>query len=83
VKLTVPLLQSLRQASDAANLTIRRADTTLGSMDTGYGGNSQVRRDLTDLIRQLQDTARSIRQLTDFVERHPEAMIRGKAGTTP
>ncbi len=83
VKLTVPLLESLRQASDAANLTIRRADTTLGSMDTGYGNNSQVRRDLTDLIRQLQDTARSIRQLTDFVERHPEAMIRGKAGTTP
>jgi paraquat-inducible protein B len=52
-------------------------------MDTGYGSNSQVRRDLTDLIRQLQDTARSIRLLADFVERHPEAMIRGKAGTTP
>jgi paraquat-inducible protein B len=83
VKRTVPLLESLRQASDAANLTIRRADTTLGSIDTGYGSNSQVRRDLTDLIRQLQDTARSIRQLSDFVERHPEAIIRGKAGTTP
>jgi paraquat-inducible protein B len=76
----VPVLESLRQASDAAGLAIRRADTTLGSMDNGYGGNSQVRRDLSDLLRQLQDTARSIRLLANFVEQHPETFLRGKAG---
>ena len=83
VKRTVPLLESLRKASDAAAVTIRRADSTMGSMETGYGDNSQIRRNLADLTRQLQDTARSIRMLADFVERHPEALIRGKAGTTP
>jgi paraquat-inducible protein B len=83
VKLSVPLLESLRKASDAANLAIRRADSAMGSMETGYGDNSQIRRNLVDLTRQLQDTARSIRQLADFVERHPEALIRGKAASTP
>jgi paraquat-inducible protein B len=83
VKRSVPLLESLRQASDAATITIRRADSAMGSMETGYGDNSQIRRNLAELTRQLQDTARSIRTLADFVERHPEALIRGKAGTTP
>jgi paraquat-inducible protein B len=83
VKRTVPLLESLRQASDAAAVTIRRADSAMGSMETGYGDNSQIRRNLADLTRQLQDTARSIRLLADFVERHPEALIRGKAGSMP
>jgi len=83
VKQSVPLLESLRKASDAASLTMRRADSAMGSMETGYGDNSQIRRNLVDLTRQLQDTARSIRQLADFVERHPEALIRGKAASTP
>jgi len=83
VKQSVPLLESLRKASDAASLTMRRADSAMGSMETGYGDNSQIRRNLADLTRTLQDTARSIRQLADFVERHPEALIRGKAASTP
>jgi paraquat-inducible protein B len=83
VKRSVPLLDSLRQTSDAAAVTIRRADSAMGSMETGYGDNSQIRRNLADLTRQLQDTARSVRQLADFVERHPEALLRGKAGSTP
>jgi paraquat-inducible protein B len=78
-----PLLESLRQTSDAAAATIKRADATMGSLQTGYGDDSQIRRNLADLTRQLQDTARSIRSLADFVERHPEALIRGKAGSTP
>jgi paraquat-inducible protein B len=78
-----PLLESLRQASDAAAVTIKRADATMGSLQIAYGDDSQIRRNLADLTRQLQDTARSIRSLPDFVERHPEALLRGKTGSTP
>jgi paraquat-inducible protein B len=33
---------------------------------------------LPDAIRQLNDAARSIRSLADYLGRHPEAVIRGK-----
>jgi paraquat-inducible protein B len=33
---------------------------------------------LTDAIRQITDAARSIKTLTDYLDRHPEALIRGK-----
>jgi paraquat-inducible protein B len=29
---------------------------------------------------QVEDTLRSIRVLTDYLEQHPEALIRGKTG---
>jgi paraquat-inducible protein B len=47
-------------------------------VDSSYGGNSQFQRDLERLMAQLNDTARSIRLLADFLDRHPEALIRGR-----
>ncbi|HYM02013.1 MAG TPA: MlaD family protein [Stellaceae bacterium] len=79
-----PLIASLRKAADSANGAFERADATLASVNKGYGGDSTVRRDLSDLVRQLQDTAKSVKLLADFLEQHPEALVRGKtAGATP
>jgi paraquat-inducible protein B len=32
------------------------------------------------MMKELRSAARSIRVLTDYLERHPEALIRGKSG---
>jgi paraquat-inducible protein B len=32
------------------------------------------------LLDQVNETARSIRLLADFLDRHPEALIRGRTG---
>jgi paraquat-inducible protein B len=37
---------------------------------------------LPETIRQLNEAARSIRTLTDYLDRHPEALIRGKRPET-
>jgi paraquat-inducible protein B len=66
------LITSLHQTSEAA-------DTVLKSIGTGYGGNSQIRGELSDLLKQLQETARSVRVLASYLEQHPESLIRGKA----
>jgi paraquat-inducible protein B len=75
-----PLLTSLRQASDAADSALKRASATLASATAGYGGDSRIHGDLSDLLRQLQETAKSVRVLANFLEQHPEALVRGKAG---
>ena len=73
-----PLLASLRKTSDAAQEALERAGVTLASLNRGYGSDSQVRQDLASLVRQLQDTARSVKTLADFLEQHPESLVRGK-----
>ncbi|MDR6294066.1 paraquat-inducible protein B [Inquilinus ginsengisoli] len=71
-----PTLQQLPPLLAAAQQAVRRLGGTLGS--DGYGADSGFKRDLTRLMGQVEDTLRSIRVLTDYLEQHPEALIRGK-----
>ena len=69
---TTPLLASLRETSTAAG-------SMLKSMGTAYGSESQIRSELTTMLRQLQETLRSAQVLTNYLEQHPDAVIRGKS----
>jgi paraquat-inducible protein B len=68
-----PLLDSLRQTADATQRTLQAADRMLG-------GGSSNGADLARLIRELTSAARSIRALTDYLDQHPEALLRGRRG---
>ncbi len=74
-----PLMRRLPDISADLEQTLGHANKLVGSVDVGYGSNSQFSRDLERLMSQFNDAARSIRLLTDFLDRHPEALIRGRA----
>jgi paraquat-inducible protein B len=76
-----PLLRQLPQISNDLQQTMSHTNRLVGSVDAGYGANSQFSRDLERLMSQFNDAARSIRLLADFLDRHPEALIRGRANT--
>jgi paraquat-inducible protein B len=73
-----PLFKRLPDMSADLQQALNRASHLVGSADSSYGSNSQFQRDLERLMAQLNDTARSIRLLADFLDRHPEALIRGR-----
>ncbi|MGO4126834.1 intermembrane transport protein PqiB [Inquilinus sp. YAF38] len=73
-----PVIDKLPPLLDAAQQAVRRLSGTLGSVTQGYGADSTFKRDLTRLMSQVDDTLRSVRVLTDYLEQHPEALIRGK-----
>ncbi|WP_448950007.1 PqiB family protein [Labrys neptuniae] len=73
-----PALQKLQPTLDTAQQSMKRINTTLGSFDQGYGASSSFKRDLTRLMSQVDDAVRSIRVLTDYMQQHPESLIRGK-----
>ncbi len=75
-----PLLASVADTSKAAEAALLQAKTTLVSADGFVGERSEVRHDLSKLLQELSDAARSIRFLADYLEQHPEALIRGKTG---
>jgi paraquat-inducible protein B len=73
-------VQRFPQLSAELDQTIRRVNRMLVSVDSGYGQDSNIRRDLERLVAQANETARSVRELSDFLDRHPEALLRGRSG---
>src|SRR4051794_39810660 len=74
------LTDSLRRTADAATATLTTANGTLRSVDAMTGSTSQLRLGAQNLIAELTGTARSFRALADYLERHPESLVRGKSG---
>jgi paraquat-inducible protein B len=73
-----PALQRLPVIASGLEDSVKRTDKLIGSLDSGYGGDSRFNRDVSQLMAQLTDAARSIRVLADLLSRHPEALIRGR-----
>jgi paraquat-inducible protein B len=69
------IVNSLQSATD-------NASRTLASVNSGYGDNSQFHRDLARLMSQASDSARSFRVLADYLDQHPEALVRGRTDST-
>jgi paraquat-inducible protein B len=70
-------LQDLRGPIATADRVLENADATL------LGKDAPVQQDLRDELQELTLAARSLRVLMDYLERHPEALIRGKTPETP
>jgi paraquat-inducible protein B len=75
-----PVLQKLPRMSDDLQQTLTHLNAMLG--ENGYGGNSDFQRNVSRLLDQVNETARSIRLLVDFLDRHPEALLRGRTGAS-
>lgn len=75
---TGPLLTALLDALESADLTLDQATATLASAEGMVGEGSQVRFGLDNTLTEISGAARSIRIFADYLERHPEALLRGK-----
>ncbi len=62
-----PLLTQLRSFADSADEVVKKA-----SSSSGGGG------DLSGTLREVREAARSIRNLADYLESHPESLLSGK-----
>jgi paraquat-inducible protein B len=65
-------LEELRRAIATADRVLNDADGTL------LGRNAPIQAELRDALLEVARAARSLRALTDYLERHPESLIRGK-----
>lgn len=75
-----PALARVPEMSRQLQATLERTNRLVGSADSAYGPDSQFHRDLERLMGQVSDAARSMRLLADFLDQHPEALVRGRAG---
>lgn len=66
-------LQGLQNLLKRVEKTLDNADATL------LGPDAPAQQELRDALAEFTRAARSIRVLMDYLERHPESPIRGKA----
>jgi paraquat-inducible protein B len=67
------LIKSLRDTADSAQ-------STLNTIQGLAGNTAPSGTDLPRMMRELTEAARSVRSLADYLDRHPEALIRGRKG---
>jgi len=56
------------------------AQGTLGNTTNLTAANSAQVQQLNSTLQEVSGAARSVRVLADYLERHPESLIRGKKG---
>jgi paraquat-inducible protein B len=68
------LVSTLQQAANTAS-------RTLNSANGAFGTDSRLQYQLADTLNQLSQAARTVRNFVDYLDRNPEALIRGRQGT--
>ncbi|HOO37266.1 MAG TPA: MlaD family protein [Deltaproteobacteria bacterium] len=72
------LQTDIDQAAIAARDALAQAEKTFGAIESVTSEDSALIYQVTSTLEELSSAARSIRAWADYLERHPEAIIRGK-----
>ena len=76
-----PIAASVEETLAEARATLQRAQKTLADVDDMIAARSPTRYRINETLNEVERAARSIRVLADELERHPEALLRGKPNT--
>jgi paraquat-inducible protein B len=74
-----PLSQELRETAGNISQGVNSAKTLMEKAEVVLDKDSPMMTDLSKMLKELSLAARSIRVWADYLERHPEAFIRGKS----
>lgn len=78
---TSRLMESMnKDIAPEVRATLQSIQETLkGAQSSMLSDDAPLQQDLRETLRDLGEAAKSLRQLADYLERHPESLIRGKA----
>ena len=76
------LASSIKSTVEEAKMAIEQADKTLKSIEVIAQESGQLRYEISAALAEVTAAARSVRILSDFIEQHPDAIIRGRAPQT-
>jgi paraquat-inducible protein B len=71
---------NVKATLQALTQTLQAADATLEAVNQDYGNDSDFQRNIVQLLQQANDTLQSVKQLTDYLDRHPQSLVFGRSG---
>ncbi|MCO4757596.1 MAG: hypothetical protein KC477_06215, partial [Oceanospirillaceae bacterium] len=72
------VLENLQDATDGLDGTADQLERTLKSLDQTVAPDSDLSHTLTSALDDISDAAKSMKQLTDQLQRYPDALLRGR-----
>ncbi|MGD8343198.1 MAG: MlaD family protein [Desulfobacterales bacterium] len=72
----------IKDAAESAEAALDDASKTLASIENLAQEGTQLRQEVSDALREISAASRSVRVLADFIEQHPDAVLRGRATGT-
>ena len=73
-----PMSASFHKSSEELNATMKDTRATLVQLQAMLDSDAPLAVNLNQALEQFSDTAQAIEQLTDYMQRNPAALIRGK-----
>jgi phospholipid/cholesterol/gamma-HCH transport system substrate-binding protein len=73
-----PLVASLQKSSEQANATMKDTRAALLEVDANLDSDSPLSVNINTALEELADTSRSVGELTDYLQRNPGSLVRGK-----
>jgi paraquat-inducible protein B len=77
------LTQLDSQVAPQARATLDEARKSFGALQQLLSADAPVQQDARSAMQQVRRAAESLRNLSDYLGRHPEALLRGKPGDQP
>ena len=75
---SAPLARDLPGMTKQLDTAMKRLNAFVGSLNSGYGANSNLHNQATRLMAQLNEAVQALRSFADLLQRHPEALLRGR-----
>lgn len=73
-----PMASNFDEVAGAARTSLEKLQKTLSAMEGITGKDSTLGYQLSTTLKELGAAARAVRDLADYLERHPEALLHGK-----
>lgn len=78
IALTKNLNEQLTLVTQSGTRAFEKSDEVFSNLNTMVGQDSRTRHKLEESLNELSRAAKSFRVFTEYLERHPEALIKGK-----
>ena len=76
------LVSKIKKAAESATTALVQANTTLKTIENLAEEGTQLRHEVSAALTEISAASRSVRVLSDFIEQHPDALLRGRAKET-
>jgi len=73
-----PLMLEIHRTVKSADTTLAAATSALQEADGLLSDNSPLRVEMTQALQNISQAANALKGFADYLERHPEALLRGK-----
>ena len=72
-----------KEVTPAARATLEDARRTLNSAEHTLAADAPLQQDVREALREIGRAAQALRVLAEYLEQHPEAVVRGKQEDKP